>query len=156
MGIEIERKFLPKNGDWRKFAPDRAIIRQGYLAREGGNIVRVRTTSIEGGVISEMCVKGPKVDGKIPEHEFRIAHKLASALFQLCHWQIQKTRHYAYVGNYTFEIDEFSGDLAGLVVIEVELEAVGEVVELPYWIGKEITDNPRYNNAHLCEHGIPE
>ncbi|MEX0918065.1 MAG: CYTH domain-containing protein [Candidatus Paceibacterota bacterium] len=155
MGIEIERKFLPKNDDWRNFATDPATIRQGYLAREYGNVVRVRITDIEGTTTSQLCIKGLKQGGEIPEYEVSIPHDMALELFKLCEWSIKKIRRHVYAGDHTFEIDEFAGNLRGLVVIEVELGSVGEQVDLPDWIGKEITDDPRYNNAHLCEHGVP-
>jgi len=49
-------------------------------------------------------------------------------------------------------VDEFAGKNRGLVVAEVELEAPDEPLELPDWVGEEVTSDPRYRNVHLVEH----
>jgi adenylate cyclase len=64
--------------------------------------------------------------------------------------QVAKTRHFVERGGHTWEIDEFSGDNAGLVVAEIELAAEDEAFERPDWIGAEVTMDPRYYNVNLA------
>jgi len=47
------------------------------------------------------------------------------------------------------EVDEFLGENAGLIVAEVELTAIDQTIELPEWIGLEVTEDLRYYNANL-------
>jgi adenylate cyclase len=49
-----------------------------------------------------------------------------------------------------WEIDEFLGDNAGLVVAEIELDSVDEPVERPGWLGAEVTGLVRYYNLALA------
>jgi adenylate cyclase len=65
---------------------------------------------------------------------------------------IEKVRHRLVVGEHTWEIDVFEGDNAGLVVAEIELAAEDEEFERPSWLGREVTDDPRYFNSSLVQH----
>ena len=62
---------------------------------------------------------------------------------------IEKTRHLASVAGHEFEIDEFRGDNAGLIVAEIELQDEFEAFEKPEWLGVEVTGDTRYYNAEL-------
>jgi len=53
------------------------------------------------------------------------------------------------------EADEFEGALAGLIVAEIELGHAEQTIELPSWVGREVTDDPRYLNANLAKSGLP-
>jgi adenylate cyclase len=53
-------------------------------------------------------------------------------------------------GDHVWEIDEFYGDNAGLVVAEIELSAEGEVFSKPDWLGDEVTQDLRYYNNNLA------
>ena len=55
-------------------------------------------------------------------------------------------------GNHTFEVDEFAGDNAGLVVAEVELSSPDEAFERPPFLGEEVTGDRRYYNSQLRAH----
>jgi adenylate cyclase len=65
---------------------------------------------------------------------------------------IEKTRHIVKLEGALWEIDEFSGVNAGLIIAEIELDAEDQAVTLPEWIGDEVTDDPRYFNANLIAH----
>jgi adenylate cyclase len=65
---------------------------------------------------------------------------------------IDKTRHLVRRGSHTWEIDEFHGDNAGLVVAEIELEDADEAFERPSWLGDEVSTDPRYYNSNLSRH----
>lgn len=63
---------------------------------------------------------------------------------------IDKRRHLVEYAGHVWEVDEFLGDNAGLVVAEVELEHADEALQLPDWIGAEVTDDARYYNLALA------
>ncbi len=148
MGREIERKFLVEGESWRDGAvPSR--IRQAYLVRERGRSVRVRD---EDGRIT-LTIKGPGTgtDGADrAEFEYELPADDADGLFELCEpGMIDKTRHRLDVEGHTWEIDEFHGPLAPLVVAEIELDAIDEDFVRPPWIAREVTSDPSYTNAAL-------
>ncbi|MDQ1362879.1 MAG: adenylate cyclase, partial [Pseudomonadota bacterium] len=66
--------------------------------------------------------------------------------------QIDKLRHIVKLGQHVWEIDEFSGDNAGLIVAEIELSAEDEAFDKPAWAGAEVTHDPRYYNVNLVKH----
>lgn len=146
MGREIERKFLTTGGGWRKGAK-RSRLSQGYLLAEKKKSVRVRLEDGRGTV----TIKGPARGGGRDEYEYVIPAKDARELLdRLCEKPlIEKTRHRVRHRGLVWEIDEFAGANKGLVVAEVELRRAGQKVALPPWIGREVTDDPRYLNANL-------
>jgi len=155
MGKEIERKFLVKHEGWRMDA-ERARYRQGYLSLDEERTVRVRTVSQEanGQEQGYLTIKGKTVGAGRAEYEYEIpigdAHEL---LDKLCRRPlIEKFRYRVPQGELTWEIDEFLGENAGLVVAEIELEDADQLFERPDWVGKEVTDDPRYSNASLVQH----
>lgn len=149
MGVEIERKFLLRNRDWFARIYSSARIRQGYLANEADVTVRIRTVGNE----AWLTIKGPARGMSRPEFEYPIPRADAEQMLaNLCRKPlIEKTRYWLNHGDHTWEIDVFEGDNTGLVVAEVELDTVDEDVELPSWVGKEVTDDPRYLNASLVK-----
>ena len=62
---------------------------------------------------------------------------------------IDKIRYKIPYQGFVWEVDEFLGDNAGLVVAEIELSDEGQAVELPDWIGEEVTGDHRYANSAL-------
>ena len=144
MGREIERKFLVTGDGWRRGRKSR--LRQGYLCASLDRSVRVR---LEDGA-GTLNVKGPAKGLARAEFEYRIPAKDAADLLKLCLPPlIEKTRTRVRHAGLTWEVDEFFGDNAGLVVAEVELDRPGRKVVLPPWAGREVTDDPRYLNASL-------
>ena len=59
-------------------------------------------------------------------------------------------------GKHVWEVDEFLGENAGLVVAEIELGSVDEPFEKPEWIGDEVSGDPRYYNSNLVAHPYSE
>ena len=87
------------------------------------------------------------------EFEYAIdAAEAAEILATLCVGRVEKTRHYVEQGELVWEIDEFSGDNAGLTVAELELESVDQTFDRPDWLGQEVTDQRRYYNHSLSQH----
>lgn len=150
MAVEIERKFLVKSDTWWAHVDHSTRIRQGYLAPVGTSSVRVR---IEGEK-ANINIKSASLGISRLEYEYGIP--LADAeemLDQLCPKpQIDKTRHRVNRGQHVWEIDEFFGDNSGLLVAEIELSAEDELFEIPDWLGREVSDDPRYYNVNLIAH----
>ena len=133
MGIEIERKFLVVSDDWRPAVGRSSKIRQGYLSGSGAASVRVRSDSTRGWInikSATLGVQREEFEYEIPLADAeRILDTLARNLL------IKKTRHYAEIGSHIWEIDEFEGDNAGLIVAEIELKDPDERFERPAWLG---------------------
>ena len=150
MGIEIERKFLIISDAWRAQAVRSVAMTQGYLSKKSGAAsVRVRLEGDE----AKLNIKAARVGTTRAEYEYDLPPADAREILStLCANRVEKIRHYAPVGRHTFEIDEFSGANAGLVVAEIELGAVNETFERPAWLGREVTDDRRYYNHYLASH----
>jgi adenylate cyclase len=146
MGQEIERKFLVKDDSWRAAAESSAVLRQGYLAVDHGTNVRVRTD----GAAVWLTIKGPAEGLTRAEFEYRVPVTEAEALIGLCRGRVvEKTRHKVRSGGHVWEIDEFTGANAGLVVAEVELRHADESIAKPAWLGREVSGDRRFDNASL-------
>ncbi len=146
MGIEIERKYLVRGDDWRR-ATTAEHYRQGYLSTVPERTVRVRVSADAG----YLTIKGATLGATRSEYEYAIPVEDAHAMLDdLClRPLIEKTRYTLEYQGMVWEIDEFEGDNAGLIIAEVELESEDQAINLPGWIGAEVTDDPRYYNANL-------
>ncbi|HEX2954827.1 MAG TPA: CYTH domain-containing protein [Bacillota bacterium] len=146
MGQEIERKFLVV-GDQYKVGSVRHYIRQGYLCNEPERVVRVRIED-ENGLIT---IKGRTVGLTRPEFEYEIPLEDAVLLLEnLCPKpQIEKYRYRIEINGSMWEVDEFLGENAGLVVAEIELATEDTGYVRPAWLGDEVTFDSRYINANL-------
>ena len=147
MAQEIERKFLLAGDSWRGLA-EGIEYRQGYLCASKERSVRIRIA----GILGFLTIKGATIGAVRSEYEYEIPLTDARSLLnELCPQpQIEKKRYTIPYRGFTWEIDEFFGLNAGLIVAEIELEAEDQVFARPEWIGKEITGDPRYYNATLC------
>lgn len=147
MALEIERKFLVE-GDYKSLSTSHSRIIQGYICSERGRTVRVRLRDEQG----YLTIKGPSLDGGLSRYEFEkpITRDEALSLLHLCEpGIIDKIRWLVPQGCHTYEVDEFFGDNAGLVVAEVELSAPDEPFERASFLGKEVTGDRRYYNSQL-------
>lgn len=153
MAIEIERKFLLRSDAWRASAHHSQRIAQAYLndseavacGRESCSL-RVRIA----GQNANLNIKSRELGAIRQEFEYPIPLSDAENLMALaCGAVIDKIRHYVDHGEHCWEIDEFQGDNAGLLVAEIELQAVDESFQVPEWLGKEVTAFPRYYNLAL-------
>lgn len=148
MAKEVERKFLLKNDDWRSGALA-VPYRQGYLSTVKERTVRVRTVGDKG----FLTIKGASVGLSRSEFEYEIPTDEAKAMLdELCERPlIEKNRYTVDHGGLTWEVDEFFGENAGLIVAEVELRDEEQEVALPPWVGSEVSTDPRYFNANLIK-----
>lgn len=145
MPVEIERTFLVTDQSWRTGAPG-VPIRQGYLLRAVERTVRVRRVGDAGAI----TVKGPGLRVRA-EYEYPIPASDADELLDtLCEpGIIDKVRHTVVHRGRRWTVDEFAGRHTGLVLAEIELDDPDDDVELPPWVGEEVTDDPAYRNASL-------
>ena len=148
MGLEIERKFLVIGTAWQTLAAG-ALTRQGYLSSAAERTVRVRIAGDQG----FLTVKGKSRGLSRVEFEYAIPVEDAAAMLDgLCEKPlIEKTRYRVPFGAHTWEVDEFHGANAGLVVAEVELASADDEPALPPWVGQEVSLDPRYFNANLVK-----
>jgi adenylate cyclase len=149
MAVEIERKFRVINDDWRAAVCTSTLLRQGYLANTTRASVRVRLAGEQGW----LSVKAMTPGRTRAEYEAAIAAADADEMLsRLCESPlIEKWRHIvAHDGN-RWEVDEFLGENAGLVIAELELRSETQVFALPGWLGAEVTDDQRYYNFRLAQ-----
>ncbi|HYC43226.1 MAG TPA: CYTH domain-containing protein [Noviherbaspirillum sp.] len=146
MGVEIERKFLVHGDRWKSLGQG-VLLRQGYLSSSPERTVRVR---IEG-ESAMLTIKGKSSGATRSEWEYPIPLADAQAfLDSLCERPvIEKKRYRIPFEGMVWEVDEFFGENAGLVVAEIELSAEDQAFAKPEWIGEEVTQDPRYFNSSL-------
>ncbi len=149
MGREIERKFLVRDLAVLRGLSG-TVYRQGYLSTAPERTVRVRRT----GERAFLTIKGPNRGALRAEYEYEIPRDDADELLDRLALRplVEKTRYRVAAGELTWELDVFAGENEGLVVAEVELPFEGCPVALPWWVGEEVTDDPRYLNANLVAH----
>jgi adenylate cyclase len=146
MAKEIERRFLVEARKWSDLG-DGLAIRQGYLSVSKICSVRVRTYGDRAFVTMKGATKGITRD----EYEYEIPMTDANEILDnLCeNPPIEKTRYRVVFKGHTWEVDEYAGANHGLTVAEVELKEAREQVELPDWVDREISGDPRYYNSNL-------
>ncbi|WP_456404313.1 CYTH domain-containing protein [Thiolapillus sp.] len=149
MGIEIERKFLLASDAWKDDVEKSLNMRQGYLSHDAQSSVRVRICDDR----ADINVKSTRDGIYRLEYEYPIPMQDAQELLsQVAHRPlVEKTRHVLYVADHCWEIDEFHGDNAGLIVAEIELASVDERFYRPDWLGEEISTDARYYNSNLSK-----
>ena len=150
MTIEIERKFLVINDNWRSLAQGK-VYRQGYI-ETANKITTIRVRII--GEKAYLTIKS-KTEG-ISRHEFEYPVPLEDGkimLDTLCNRPlIEKIRYQLYHDNLMWEIDEFQGENQGLIIAEVELQDENQIINLPDWVGKEVSHDPKYYNVNLTKY----
>lgn len=149
MAKEIERRFLVTGEGWREGARG-VMLRQGFLSAVKERVVRVRVAGEE----ATLTIKG--IARGLSRAEFEYAIPMDDADYLLNHLClrpfIEKRRHTVVAAGMVWVVDEFYGENDGLVMAEVELEREDQPVELPPWVGKEVSHDPRYQNSSLSQH----
>jgi len=156
MGREIERKFLLRGDGWREQTDGSERIAQGYLVGAKALRAGLAHASVRARVAGGQAwlnIKSAELGIDRTEFEYGIPLADAEAMLAgLCGGVLEKFRHLVTVDGVTFEIDEFLGDNAGLVVAEVELDAPDASFPRPDWLGREVSALARYYNVNLIEH----
>jgi len=146
MGVEIERKFLVKNDDWRDLGVP-IHYAQGYLVADGEKTVRVRVAGEKG----FLTIKGRSEGFSRKEFEYPVPVSEALEMLKLCSIpMIEKYRTRVLHEGKIWEVDEFEGENKGLIMAEIELKSEDETFLIPSWIGPEVTGDIRYFNSYLA------
>ncbi|MBD5224344.1 MAG: CYTH domain-containing protein [Bacteroidales bacterium] len=147
MAKEIEKKFLVNSTSYREASTARHIIIQGYLNRDKDATVRVRILDDK----AYLTIKGRNRGIIRDEWEYPIPVADARDMLERCArgTVIEKTRYIVPYGNLCWEVDEFRGKHSGLVLAEIELPDETTAFNLPDFIGKEVSGDPRYYNSNL-------
>jgi CYTH domain-containing protein len=148
MKNEIERKFLVKDETYKTLARG-VLIHQGFLNTTKQRVVRIRITGNE----AFLTIKGINEGFVRKEFEYSIPYEDAKILLnEICEQPtLLKIRYRIPFNGLTWEVDEFLGENKGLVIAEVELQNENQELNFPYWVGKEVTNNPNYYNANLIK-----
>jgi adenylate cyclase len=151
MAIEIERKFLVVGDAWRAAVARSEPMQQGYLAGPPAArcSVRVRIAGTEAFLNIKSATPGVVRD----EYEYPLPLDDARRMLAtLAGNVVEKRRHHVEVDGHVFEVDEFGGENAGLVVAELELPAADAAFPRPAWLGAEVSHLARYYNLNLAVH----
>ena len=154
MALEIERKFLVRGKAWQAAADGGRRIHQAYLSNNAKSSIRVR---IIDDCRAKLTIKSSYRGIVRDEFEYEIPVTDARDMINLRQSMIiDKVRYKVRSGPLVWEIDEFFGANAGLVLAEVELDQVDQQLDLPSWISQEVTGDKRYNNSQLAAHPFSE
>ncbi|MBP6091536.1 MAG: CYTH domain-containing protein [Crocinitomicaceae bacterium] len=149
LSMEIERKFLVDKVLWALQAkPEGQKIKQAYLVNSPEKTIRVRTKGTKG----FLTIKGPTVGISRAEYEYEIPiHEAEELIQQFAVQCIEKVRYEITVGKHLWEVDEFYGKHAGLMLAEIELIAENELFEHPEWVTIEVSHDTSYFNSNLIQ-----
>ena len=156
MAVEIERKFLLRDARWRAEVVRSRRMAQGYLVGAAAHAMGAARASVRVRVADAdawLNIKAARTAIEREEYEYPIPRADAERMLaQLCGAVIEKIRHQVPAGDFVFEVDEFLGANAGLVVAEIELPAVDAAFPRPAWLGREVSADSRYFNVLLAEY----
>lgn len=147
MPNEIERRFLVAHDGWKQQWVSRERLRDGLVLAEAGRKLRVRICDSG----ATLCVKGKRRGNMRAEYEYPIPMPDAEALLrEHCDGRIvEKTRYAIPVGQRTWVVDVYHGLLEGILIAEIELDDDSSPLQLPDWIGEEVTDQDAYRKSKL-------
>lgn len=149
--IEIERKFLVLTTIYKTLATKKERIVQGFLSTNPERTVRIRIKGEKGFI----TIKGKSNAAGMSRFEWEkeIPVLEAQELLLLAEpGAIDKIRYEVPLGVLTIEVDEFFGENEGLTVAEIELPSEDTSVNLPDWLGDEVTGQVKYYNSQLSKH----
>lgn len=145
---EIEHKYLVISDAYKALSTEHKEISQGYLCTDPERTVRVRIYGSEGYI----TIKGKTIGDTRAEYEYPIPTEDARRLLEMCAVPpLSKTRWIVPYEGFIWEVDEFHGDLAPLVMAEIELPSSETTYPLPAFVGENVTGNPEYYNSSLAK-----
>lgn len=100
-----------------------------------------------------LTLKGPRAGAIASEYEWEIQGEIANNIIQHSTYPLIEKNRFLWKGDddLLWEIDEFEGNLAGLIIAEVELEDEGAELIIPNWAGMELTYLKGWSNAALVK-----
>lgn len=145
MSLEIERKFLVDTSKWSPNNQGTRLV-QAYLGLAPNPTVRVRIA----GEKAFLTIKGRSESISRPEFEYEIPVEDAQEMMKMAiSHPVEKIRYEIQVGDFTWEVDVFSGKNSGLVMAEIELESEIQNFPRPDWLLEEVSHDGRYYNSYL-------
>jgi adenylate cyclase len=152
MPLEIERKFLVANDGWKNSVTRRIRIRDGLIANNNGNKARVRISDSNATITLKSRRRGPIRT----EFEYAIPYSDAAEILRtVCDGHVlDKTRHVVTHTAVVWHVDVYDGILNGVVLAEIELQHADQKLDLPDWIGKEVTSDARYKKTNMLTQRI--
>lgn len=147
MPTETEHKYLVNSSAWKKVKPQKSIhIKQAYLLTDPAKTIRVRTADDK----AYITIKGISQNNSRAEYEYEIPlHEAEELIKNFCNALIEKTRHLINYGGNLWEVDEFLGSNAGLIIAEIELQSDTQEYAIPVWVTKNVSNDQRYANSNL-------
>ena len=147
MALEIERRFLIKNDNWKEFITKKTVIEQGYLSRSLDDwIIRIRCT----GKDFKIALKKHIASFTNFEFEYSIPQKDGETIMSNLSNTIKKDRFFLEIEKESWIIDCFKENNYPLEIAEIELSNEKEDINLPSFISKEITGLKHYSNFNLA------
>ena len=153
MALEIERRFLLKNDNWREFVTKKIFIEQGYLSNNLDNwIIRIRFSGNE----YKITLKKHIESFTNFEFEYSIPHQDGEIIMANLPSKIKKERFFLEIEKKYWIIDSFKENNYPLEIAEIELAREEEELSLPSFISKEITGLINYSNFSLANKPFSE
>ena len=147
MPMEIERKFLVANDGWKKYVVRHSNIRDGLIANNDGHKARVRISDDK----ATITLKSRRIGLVRSEFEYAIPYADAEEMLRtMCDGNVlNKVRHFVTHKNDTWEVDVYDDILTGIVLAEIELTQPDQDLQIPDWVGAEVTGDPRYRKVNM-------
>ena len=147
MPLEIERKFLVAHDRWKKYVVRHSKIQDGLIASNNGNKARVRIADDK----ATIALKSRRMGVVRTEFEYEIPCADAEEILRtMCEGNVlNKVRHFVIHKDATWQVDVYDDILKGIVIAEIELTQPDQVLQIPDWVGAEVTDDPRYRKVNM-------
>ena len=145
MPLEIERKFLVVNDGWKKYVVRKSTIRDGLIANNNGDKARVRVADDK----ATIALKSRRIGLVRTEFEYAIPCADAEEITMCDGNVLHKVRHFVIHKDVTWEVDVYDDILKGIVLAEIELRRPDQALQIPDWVGAEVTGNPRYRKINM-------
>ena len=153
MALEIERRFLLKNDNWKEFITKKIYIEQGYLSKSLDDwIIRIRFSGKKSKITLKKYIKGFTNF----EFEYSIPRSDAKTIMSNLSSTIKKERFFLEYDKKSWTIDSFKENNYPLEIAEIELSDEKEDLLLPSFISKEITGLTHYSNFNLANNPFSE
>lgn len=150
MKIEAKRKFLVSGQGWKASVVKTIHLRDGLVMHMPGTKLRVRREAER----AFLTLKGPRTGLSRREFNYEIPLNDADILLaDHCEGLlVERIRHLLHFGGLVWIVDVYEGALEGVITAEVELDYPHQDIELPGWVGTEVTGNPAYLHANMLQH----
>ena len=147
MPLEIERKFLVAHDGWKKYAVRHSKIQDGLIASNNGNKARVRIADDK----ATIALKSRRMGMVRTEFEYEIPCADAEEILRtMCDGNVlNKVRHFVIHNDATWQVDIYDDILKGIVIAEIELTQPDQDLQIPDWVGAEVTNDPRYRKVNM-------